>query len=179
MTNHVHILAVPKTEKSLELTIAAAHSQYAVIFNGLHDRTGHLWRYRYYSCPLDQSALPDVLRYVEMNPVRAGLCREAWEWPWSSARAHVESWRYDPVLTADWAEWFRGWDDAEWKYWLAAGGDVNASAAIRQATNKGCPYGPAEFIERLEFQTGRRLRPVGPGRPKKMVSDTISVGNGV
>ena len=50
-----------------------------------------------------------ALRYVELNPVRAGLAESGWDWPWSSALAHVHG-IDDPLMRSDWPQWFRGWD---------------------------------------------------------------------
>ncbi|MBI4874775.1 MAG: transposase [Acidobacteria bacterium] len=88
MSNHVHLLVVPQKEDSLAKTLARVSNAYARWQHVRQQQTGHLWQDRYYSCALDQAAAWEALRYVELNPVRAGLVRRAWEWEWSSARAH-------------------------------------------------------------------------------------------
>jgi putative transposase len=121
-----------------------------------------------------------VMHYVDRNPARASMVRNAWEWPWSSAAAHVGAARTDPLLAPDWKEWtlrsgFGGWDAHGWAESL--GGEQEAEAlAIRRATSTGEPLGPKEFLERLESAAGRRLRVLKRGRPAK--EKALSVGQG-
>ena len=90
MTNHVHLVAVPTHAASLACGIGRAHYDYT---RALHQRWGghgHLWQNRFFSCPLDGDHLWTTLRYVDLNPVRAGMVDDALAYEWSSARAHVE-----------------------------------------------------------------------------------------
>ena len=77
------------------------------------DLTGHLWQNRFFSCPLDEDHFWEALRYVELNPVRAGLVRNAWEWPWSSARAHVTGIDETGLLNMD--LWRTRFDGNRWR----------------------------------------------------------------
>jgi putative transposase len=106
MTNHVHLIAVPEREGSLARTMGSTHSEYALAFNHAHGRSGHVWQNRFFSCPLGESHVLSALRYVELNPVRAGLASEPAGWPWSSARAHTVERARDPVLDCRWVEYF-------------------------------------------------------------------------
>lgn len=89
MPNHVHLILVPATEDGLRATLAPVHTRYAVGVNRRHDGCGHLWQGRFASVPMDEAHLHACLRYVELNPVRAGLVERPEAWPWSSARAHL------------------------------------------------------------------------------------------
>jgi putative transposase len=89
MTNHVHVLAKPLKEDSLANAIGRTHFVYTRYINRLHGRRGHLWQNRFYSCALDEGHFWLALRYVERNPVRAKIVRQAWEYPWSSAAVHT------------------------------------------------------------------------------------------
>jgi putative transposase len=89
MGNHVHLLAIPSRENGLAHALGRTHNDYARWLNLRRFHSGHLWQNRYYSCPLDEAHGWEALRYVELNPVRAGLVTCAADWPWSSARAHV------------------------------------------------------------------------------------------
>jgi putative transposase len=91
MANHIHLVLVPSTEASLALAMKSAAHAYALFINERHGRRGHLWQSRFYSCPLDETHFWNAVRYVECNPVRAGIVRCAWDFPWSSAKAHVAS----------------------------------------------------------------------------------------
>jgi putative transposase len=89
MTNHVHLVATPRSEDSLAKAVGRTHWLYTQAINRLHGRSGHLWQNRFHSCPLAHGHYWAAMRYVERNPVRARLCRFAWEYPYSSAAAHA------------------------------------------------------------------------------------------
>ena len=88
MSNHIHLIAVPRTDDALAQTLKQAHGRYASYWNARQSSSGHVWHGRFYSCPLDDSHLWEALRYTELNPVRAGLVAAAEQWRWSSAAAH-------------------------------------------------------------------------------------------
>ena len=115
---------------------------------------------------MSESHLFAALRYVELNPVRAGMAAAAWDWPWSSARAHAIG-EDDATLCLDWAERLGRWDHREWTEILAAGCGDGECEALRRATWKGEPLGSREFVHELEPRTGKRLRVGEPGRPRK------------
>jgi putative transposase len=89
MGNHVHLIAVPETSAGLAHALGRTDVDYARWLNLRRGETGHVWQNRFYSCPLDQRHQWEALRYVELNPVRAGLAADAAAWPWSSAAAHL------------------------------------------------------------------------------------------
>ena len=78
-------------------TFNTTHMRYAQYFNGKRAVAGHLWRARFMSCVLDEPSVHEEVRFIENNPVRAGLVVRAEDYPWSSARSHV-TWRADPIL---------------------------------------------------------------------------------
>jgi len=88
MTNHIHLVAVPEREESLARALRDAHTVYAMRVNTRTQQSGHVWQGRFYSCVLDEWHLWAAVRYVERNPVRAGMVDRAEDHPWSSARAH-------------------------------------------------------------------------------------------
>ena len=89
MPNHVHWIACPETQDGLARTFGEAHRRYAVELHRGRDWTGHLWQQRFFSCPLDEIQLLRVVRYVLLNPVRAGLVQGPFDWRHSSVRSHV------------------------------------------------------------------------------------------
>jgi len=89
MPNHVHLIAVPPSEDGLRRAIGEAHRRYTRRVNFREGWRGHLWQGRFASYPLDEPYLLAAARYIEQNPVRAGLAGTPWEYPWSSAAAHV------------------------------------------------------------------------------------------
>lgn len=90
MPNHVHLIAVPAREQSLRRAIGEAHRRYTRRINFREKWRGYLWQGRFASFVMDEPHLIAAARYVESNPVRAGLVSDAAEWPWSSARPHLK-----------------------------------------------------------------------------------------
>ncbi len=167
MTNHAHLVATPDRENSLARTLGQAHAEYAQALNQASRRSGHLWQNRFFSCALDESRLVSALQYVDLNPVRAGLAPLAWEWRWSSARAHSVEEVDDPVLDRDWGSRVGGWDYGAWRECLTYDLPAAERESLRRATLTGEPLGSQEFMTRLEREAGRRLRVLPRGRPRK------------
>jgi putative transposase len=163
MTNHVHFVAVPRAADSLAATFKPVDMRYTQHVNRRLHETGRLWQGRYYSCPLDDEHLWEAVRYVERNPVRAGLVTRAERYPWSSAAAHVGR-RKDPLVQGNLEG--RGVVD-DWSAWLSLGDDQETLKRLRQRTRTGRPAGDAAFVARLEEQCGRFLAPRKGGRPRK------------
>jgi putative transposase len=164
MSNHVHLIVVPQGADSLAQTLKHAHGRYAVYWNARHHSSGHVWQGRFYSCPLDERHLWMGLRYVELNPVRAGMVAAPEQWPWSSASVHS-----DVAYTAPWLEmerWRKRWSAAEWKQYLGSAESPSERAVLRQFTHTGRPLGSDEFVAALEQSTARSLAPRKTGRRK-------------
>jgi putative transposase len=70
MSNHIHLIAVPRTADGLAQALKHTHGRYASYWNAAHQSNGHVWQGRYYSCPLDEPHLWEALRYTELNPLR-------------------------------------------------------------------------------------------------------------
>ncbi len=93
MTNHVHLVLMPHVETALAKIMREVSMRYSQFRNAVEHGTGHLWQSRYYSCVIEPVRLASVMRYVELNPVRAGMVARAEEYGWSSARAHTNAGR--------------------------------------------------------------------------------------
>jgi putative transposase len=90
MPNHVHLLLAPETEAALSSAVGQAHRRYTTAINRREGWTGNLWQGRYGSSPLQSdTSVFAAARYVERNPVEAGLAKRPEDWPWSSVRAHL------------------------------------------------------------------------------------------
>jgi putative transposase len=177
MTNHVHLLAIPVAADSLAKALGGAHTDYARWFNVKRTATGHVWQNRYYSCPLEERHRWNALRYVEQNPVRAGLVREALDWQWSSALAHATGLDRTGVLDLD--DWRDRWTAETWRDVLDQGIDnADLLAQIRAATRTGRPIGGGDFVRNLELATGRPLRPAkrGPKIRNPPRADQLQLG---
>ena len=165
MTNHVHFVAVPHNESSLARGFGQAHKRYTRMKNFSEGVRGYLFQGRFGSCVLDERHLLAAVRYVENNPVAAGIVKNAWEYPWSSAAYHVGDIE-DDVLVQD-----RNLNDLvnDWRIYLSEkeNDDFNT---IRMATRTGRPAGDNTFTIAIENQTGRVLRRAKSGRKKKQRS---------
>lgn len=162
MTNHLHLVTTPDDDLSLALTMRSLHSRYTQRQNAVHRWTGHLWQGRFASAPLDESYFWRAIRYVERNPVRAGLVARAEDYPWSSAAAHCGL-ADNPLLEPLPAENFIR--QSEWSRWLS-GEDGEDLPVLRAATASGRPCGAPDFIERVSTLIGRPLH-AKRGRPRK------------
>jgi REP-associated tyrosine transposase len=157
MTNHVHEILVPHEEDSLAKALCRIHSRYAQYVNLGLGRSGHLWEDRFFSCPLDAPHLWSALSYVERNPVRAGMAARAWDYPWSSALAHVTGWDSMGLLNMD--LWESNFSPTHWRQLLEREDDPAFRRRLGQATLRGRPCGSDSFIEGIETELGRQLRP--------------------
>ncbi|HOW56841.1 MAG TPA: transposase [Smithellaceae bacterium] len=165
MTNHVHFVAVPHDESSFARGFGEAHKRYTRMKNFSDGVRGYLFQGRFGSCVLDERHLLAAVRYVENNPVAAGIVTHAWEYQWSSAAYHVGKIE-DDVLVKD-RNLFGLVDD--WRIYLgeAENDDFNT---IRKATRTGRPAGDNDFTIKMESRTGRVLRQAKPGRKKRQKS---------
>ena len=100
MTNHVHLVAIPDRETSLSRALHLAHTEYSAYFNSKYGFVGHLWQSRPGIFLMDDRHMWNCIRYVERNPVQAGMVRRAEDYPWSSAAAHCGL-RSDSILESD------------------------------------------------------------------------------
>jgi putative transposase len=165
MMNHVHLLVRPETTESLAQALGRTHFIYSQRFNAEHTRSGHLWQARFYSCPAEETTLLAIMRYIEQNPVRAGIVTHAWEYPWSSAAAHVG--RKKDSRISDTGSWAAQIAPAEWRAPLQETEDLGRVAEIRRRTIIGRPLGSPEFVTEVGARLDRQLTYRPPGRPRK------------
>jgi len=166
MTNHVHLIAVPASDDGLQRMLKPLHMRYAQRINRTRDWKGHLWQGRFFSSPLDDAYLWAAVRYVERNPVRAGMARRAEDYRWSSAAAHCGN-RTDDLLNLEsgWGKQFS--TIVDWSAWLAEGDGKEEIQRLRQNVEKGLPCGNEDFVQRLGMMAGRQLVLRPQGRPRK------------
>ena len=153
MPNHVHLVVVPERDDSLAMLFRDAHRRYTRRINTRKGWCGHLWQERFHSFPMDEAHLLAAVRYVELNPVRAGVCEEPTDWRWSSVHAHIR--REDDLLvtvnpmlerTGDWPS-----------YLSDSGASDHQLDTLRRHSRTGRPAGNEGFVSVLEDLTGRRL----------------------
>lgn len=168
----MHLLAVPATANALAQCIGLAHQRYADDINARHGWTGNLWANRFYSSPLDEDHLWKVARYIELNPVRAGLAAEAQAWQWSSARCHAGL-AIDGLL-ADGRPIPGQWS-GNWPAFLEQRLTAQEMEWIRQNLATGRLTGSREFVEVVEKQTARILTPQKRGPKSSSAAQVISL----
>lgn len=171
MTNHVHLIVDPGAEPAnlgkLMKRLAGRHTRR---INRLTQRTGTAWNGRYRCSPIDTDAyLLACNRYVELNPVRAGLVAHPAEYPWSSYRTKVGlgtcAWLDpDPVYLA----LGRSRERRQAAYRAIVGHDIPPAELdlIRTALQRNQLTGSDQFISEVERRFGRRVPHRGPGRQR-------------
>ena len=154
MPNHVHLVMVPSHEDGLRAALGEAHRRYTLAINQRYDWRGHLWQERFHSFPMDEAYLLAAVRYVERNPVAAGLCHRAEEWPWSSAQAHLQGRDDELVETKPMLSRI-----GNWAAYLASDTVDDADDRLAEHARTGRPLGDEQFITTLERLTGKTLAP--------------------
>lgn len=171
MPNHVHLLATPSTGDTLARLMQALGRRYVRWFNARHRRTGTLWEGRFRSAVVETDRyLLACMRYIEMNPVRAGLVDAPAAYRWSSFK-HQVGLRVDPLISEHAVYWAMGNTPFERQLTYrrlfeqgAADGEIDA---IRQATQRGWVLGERPFVEEIAMRAGRRPSQMRPGRPPR------------
>jgi putative transposase len=171
MTNHLHLVCIPLLASSLAKVFKPVHGRYAQYFNRRFGICGRLWQGRFFSCPMDNDHLWAAIRYVERNPVRAGIVERAEDYPWSSAAAHCGM-RLDQILSP--LPELRPPQSSDWSSWLADTEDETLLKLIRHHTRTGRPIGHDQFVKNVESRLARRVHALANGRPRKR-SSTITL----
>lgn len=163
MTNHIHLLMKPLSDESLFKTMQGTTLCYSQYANRKYGRSGRLWENRYHSCIVDEEKyLWEVARYIEQNPVRAGMIEKAEDYPYSSARAHVKG-SEDSILGD---ELFNKEQRRDYVKLLRVGIGEQEIEDLRYHTRSGRPLGGELFIKRMEKSLERPLARRPRGRPK-------------
>jgi len=171
MTNHVHLLVTPWDEHMVSRMIQRLGASYTAAINSTYSRTGSLWEGRFKSSLVDSNRyVLACYRYIELNPVRAGIVRRPADYRWSSYRHNTRSASEYPISAHP--------------EWLAMGASPSSRRRryaqlvyqrlhddqierIRYGTRKGLPTGSSRFRKEIETMLNRRLGEGRRGRPKK------------
>lgn len=171
MTNHVHLLMSPGTEEAIPLIFQAIGRSYVQTVNKKHERTGTLWEGRYKACVVDSDEyLLTCYRYIELNPVRAGLASSPSCYRWSSYHRNAMG-RDDPVVSPHetyvaLAPDFESRCEA-YRSLFAEVMDERTLVAIRESTDACHVLGADRFKERVVADLGRPLGAGKRGRPRR------------
>ena len=177
MTNHVHLLVQPEAEGAdlsrLMKVLAARQTRHV---NRLEHRSGTLWEGRFRSSLVDSKAyLLACCRYIDLNPVRAGLVHRPADYPWSGYRARVGE--IEPIVPLVTPGPFATLGDTEedmrvgYREFVAAGTGERELARLRVAVNRNQLTGDERFKTTNERKLERRISSKGPGRPRKSETD--------
>jgi putative transposase len=177
MTNHVHLLVTPPEDGAVGAMMQDVGRRYVRIINNVHGRTGSLWEGRFKSSLIDSERyLLICRRYIEANPVRAGMVTHASHYPWSS-HSHFSGARSDAAITEHPLFLALGASKSERHDAFAA--LTNEPLAphlldeIRTALNTDSALGAEEFLCNAEAALGRSVRPPKRGRPAKVVTEKL------
>ena len=169
MTNHVHLLCTPRAENAVSRMMQSLGRQYVRYFNFSYRRSGTLWEGRFKSCLVqEENYLLQLYRYIELNPVRAGMVQQPSDYVWSSYSINAlgkssELCTHHPLylaLGSDLKERQANYRDL-FKHQV----EGKLLTDIRQAVNKGMALGNERFKAEIESLTGRRVTPMKIGRP--------------
>ena len=164
MPNHFHLALWPYQDGDLSMWMQWLLTTHVRRYHRWYESSGHVWQGRFKAFPIEQDEhLLTVLRYIEQNPIRAGLVTRAEAWRWSSARHWgdpVRGPRVEPgpvTRPEPWLEWVNG------------PLEQTEVQRIRQSVNRGAPFGSEGWTAVTAVLLGldASLRPIG--RPQKLV----------
>lgn len=171
MTNHVHLLLTPQQADSASLLMKHLGQRYVQYINRTYRRSGTLWEGRFRSCLTQtEDYVLACYRYIELNPVRAGMVMKPQDYRWSSYHANALG-KGSRLITPH-EEYRRlGVDDAArrdaYRALFRAHLDEEVVGQIRGATNGNFALGGERFQKEVEAMLGRRARRGQAGRPGK------------
>jgi len=173
MTNHVHLVIDPGANPdSLSLLMKRVAGRQTRYVNKLEKRTGSLWEGRFKSSIVSQKEyLAACCRYIELNPLRAGMATNPAEYRWSSYACKGEG-KQDLVVDFDTSYLARGGNESERQvayaeYVLGTVPEYELKL-IRESLQRGQLTGSDRFREEIFLKLGIRFSNKGPGRPKKV-----------
>lgn len=175
MTNHVDLLVTPETQDGVSKLMQTLGRHYVRYFNCTYRRTGTLWEGRFKSCVVDaDNYLLICQRYIELNPVRAGMVESPAEYAWSSYRANglaqqATMWTPHQIYS----ELGETPEERARVYRSCFTGQLKTEllTQIRESTNKGLALGNDRFKEEIERLTGRRVTALKRGPKRKVEAE--------
>lgn len=177
MPNHVHLLLTPTDADGLARMMQWVGRYYVPYFNRKYQRVGTLWQGRYKATVVDtERYFMTCSRYIELNPVRAGLAAEPGDYQWSSYMHHIGV-VSDPLVSDHALYWALGNTpferEAAYKALVGMGLKEQELSEMRHATEKGWALGSEQFKVKLEKTAQRRVRQAKRGRPFKVVAAEV------
>jgi putative transposase len=158
MTNHVHLLMTPQSDSGVTRLLQTLGRQYVRYFNYAYQRSGTLFEGRYKSSVVQhEEYFLNCLRYIELNPVRAGMVKDPGDYKWSSYRAHAFGVR--PRMWTGHEQYLRmGGNDKErhscYRKWVEEVMSTETVSKIRHCINTGLVLGTDRFREQVKELRG-------------------------
>ena len=146
MSNHVHLIAVPAKAETLSKAIGETHKKYTRRINFREGWRGFLWEGRFKSFLLNEKYVYAAVRYVERNPVRAKIVKQAEDYSWSSARFRVKK-LDNPILS----HFFLLEEVTNWSVYLKEEDRGEDLKLLRRHGSVGRPLGRPEFLRKFQF----------------------------
>jgi len=168
LDNHFHLSASAPDEDALSTMMARATADLSRWVNiGVRD-VGPNWQGPFFAAPMDDAHAVRSLRYIERNPVAAGICGLPWEYHWSSAAYHAGFGPKPSLITSDIRP--AGTIPGAWRDFVATSSDDDFARTIEECSSRGTPLASDEWVMRMEQLLGRSLRPPRIGRPRKLIA---------
>jgi putative transposase len=171
MPDHIHLLATPDDSEGLARTMQWVGRYYVPYFNRKYARVGTLWQGRFKASVIDPAFyFMTCCRYIELNPVRAGLVHNSADYVWSSYAHHIGA-KPDSLITDHSLYWALGNTpferEAAYKKLTEQALTPEELHDIKESAHKGWVLGSLPFKTNLEKQLNRQIRPAKRGRPPK------------
>lgn len=175
MTNHVHLLVSSKAKESIGTMMQYLGRRYVPYINKTYQRSGTLWEGRYKSCLIEaEPYLLACMRYIEENPVRAGMVKRPSEYVWSSYGFNALGLDDEFIKPHSiYNGLARNLDDCRKAYrslFSQSVPDLQLDE-IRNTVQTGTPLVTKPFQEKIEKVLGRKVGHKVRGRPKSLVSN--------
>jgi len=171
MTNHVHLLLTPETERGVSQLMQSLGRYYVRYINQIHNRTGTLWEGRYKSTLVDSdNYFLIVSRYIELNPVRANMVDNLTEYPWSSYHRNGLGKPCELITPHFLYQGLAKTDKTRQKRYKALFDKMipdSTLKGIRDSINRAWVLGSDGFKKQIEKKAGRRASPIARGGDRK------------
>ena len=172
MTNHIHLLMTPINENAISRVLQSVGRRYVRHINQMYQRTGTLWEGRHKgSLVQSEEYVLACYRYIELNPVRAGIVAHPSEYPWSSYHHNAQGKSNILLQPHDTYAALGNCTERRRKAYQSlfrSTVDSGRIDEIRKAVQYSVPLGNARFREEIERTLGRRIGQAQMGRPRKI-----------
>jgi putative transposase len=173
MDNHFHLVLQPAAGQSISRILQSLTVAHTWHYHKASASSGHVWQGRFKSPVVSADEhLLTVMRYVESNPLRAGMVRDLALYRWSSYRVHGLGQQLPLVDEVPlWSSLGKTEEARQryWRGWLHTPLTERELSAVRRSVTNGRPYGPATWVEQTAARLGLNLAPRRRGRPRKTV----------